>query len=130
MNDEDHSDKIWIDGPMHPDLFDGETPIREMVDLHDCGLRVYKVQCTYFVPEEQTHFVVATNDFQAEDIAWNLVGEEPTSLDTANVEEMSLDDRCNAWSHSMIVVDTVSPTARDVLVKHVSDNGLEPMKGS
>ena len=126
MSDSDQSNKIWIDGPMHPDLFDGETPIRELVDLDAFGLRVYEVECTYYVQEEQTHFVVASDASKAEDIAWERVQEEPTGMDSAEVKELGLDDKLTKWSHSLIV--STNDTARQLLVKHIEEHGCKPQE--
>ncbi len=126
MTDNDASNKVWVDGPLHPDLFDGDTPMRKMVDLDEFGLRVYKVECTYYTPEEETHFVVARDASCAEDIAWDKIDEEHTSMDNAEVTELSLDDRCTPWTPGRIKIDSKYPTARETLVKHIEEHGCKP----
>lgn len=104
------NDELWTDGSMHPDLFDGETPIREKIDLNESGLRVYRVECTYYVQEEETHFIVAHDPEYAEDLAWEKIHEEPSGMDSAEVAEMNLDDVCSTGDN---------PTARALLEDHI-----------
>jgi hypothetical protein len=118
------SEEIWLDSEMHPDLFDGETPTRKKVSLDDIGLAVFKVDLTYYEPEEETYFVVAPSYEKAEDIAWGKVARlcGSTGMDTAEVTEMKLDDNCVTWRTGLIV-NGEHKTARDLLVEHIRENG-------
>lgn len=114
------TDKFWIEGPMHPDLFDGETPTRKEVAYEDLGLMVFKVECTYYVQEEETHFVVAPSYAKAEDIAWEKIQEEQTGMDTAEVTEMELEQELVASSHTIFGGER--KTARQLLEEHLREN--------
>ena len=118
------SEKIWIDRDMYPDLFDGETPIRKEVSLDDIGLAVFKVDLTYYEPEEETYFVVAPSYGKAEDIAWERSAcSDSTGMDSAEVEKVTLDTKCVDLLGRNIEQDGATKTARDVLLKHIRENG-------
>lgn len=55
-----HEIQIWGDGPMHPDLFDGETPIRQPVTL-----RLYEVDVEYVIEEQGLVTVLARDETEA-----------------------------------------------------------------
>lgn len=117
------SEKIWIDSDMHPDLFDGDTPIRKEVSLDEIGLAVFKVDLTYYEPEQETHFVVAPSYEKAEDIAWKRAGaSDNTGMDSAEVEEVTLDTKCVDFI-GRYIGDSAGKTARDVLIEYIRDNG-------
>jgi hypothetical protein len=116
------SEKIWIDSDMHPDLFDGETPVRKEVSLDDIGLAVFKVDLTYYEPEQETHFVVAPSYAKAEDIAWERTAcSDSTGMDSAEVEEVTLDTECVDFLGRSL--ESAGKTARDILLKHIRENG-------
>lgn len=62
---------IYTDGPMHPDMFDGETPIRtkKKVDLH-----AYEVEVTWMEPDSGRVTVVAKNEDEAIEKAMEYFG--------------------------------------------------------
>lgn len=63
--------QLTIPGPLHPDLFDGETPIRVPIGL---PLKVYQVAVTYVVHENerQTVMLAARNHQEASRLALTL----------------------------------------------------------
>ena len=112
------NDKVWIDGPAHPDMFDGETPIRTPVNLEECGYKVFKVECTYYEPEKETHFIVAQTEGQAEEKAWEKICAEETHMDEADVTEMDLDQECRDFLGRNLMPNGETKTARQLLVEH------------
>lgn len=55
---------------MHPDLFGGETPIREPAGK--TNLKVYRVELVFYEPQNEQFYVVAANEDEAEQKAWDM----------------------------------------------------------
>ncbi len=66
---------IFIEGPMHPDLFDGETPIMMAVPI-DEACDVFSVGVEYSITDEEYCTVLAANEKEASDIATELFHSE------------------------------------------------------
>ena len=113
--------KVYINGPLHPDLFGNDTPIVEEVNLEDLNVKVYRVECTYYIKETQTHFVVAESAAEAENEAWELVQEEDSGMNDADTTEMSLDAHLNKWSSTIM---QEPKTARDLLLEYIKKNDV------
>lgn len=118
----------YIDGPMHPDLFDSETPIREKVSMDDIDLKVYRVILTTFVPEEHTVYVVASDEDEAEDAAWedsSIMLDTDIDMSSAEVEEIELSEKLNrAWSNKYRKEDGTYMSAEELLLQYIEENNV------
>ncbi|MDT8428521.1 MAG: hypothetical protein RQ757_07115 [Pseudomonadales bacterium] len=70
---------VAIPGPLHPDLFDGQTPIMQLVPL-DSQLKVYRLHYTVTETTNEEEEVIATSGKAAreqllEACAWNPAAE-------------------------------------------------------
>lgn len=59
---------IVVPGPLHPDLFGGETPIMTPMQV-----RVFEVHATWNEPRRERYTVVAADEEQAQAVAERLV---------------------------------------------------------
>jgi len=113
------AERVWVDGPNHPDLFDGETPIRTRIPIEEVGLKVFKVKLTWY----ETVFVVALNESDAKDKAWKKVstfGEE-TFLDHAEVKELDWEDELKDWHRNLKCKDGKTMIAKELLMQHLEE---------
>jgi hypothetical protein len=124
----DNDDTVWIDGPLHPDLFDGETPTRTAVSLDSLDTRVYKVSCTYYEPVTETHFIVSNSEEDAVQQAWAKVGgsSEDPNMDSEEVEEIGLDEPLYDYPREIKIGEIA--TAGDLLAEHLAKNGCTWVK--
>ena len=58
------TETVWIKGPMHPDLFDGETPVMQQVPVASLG-KVFIVTVEYTRSDEEEYTVMALDEDDA-----------------------------------------------------------------
>ena len=62
---------IMVPGPLHPDLFGGETPIMTAMKV-----RAFDVHATWNEPRSERYTVVAADEEQAQAVAERLVDDD------------------------------------------------------
>lgn len=84
-------DTVYIDGPLHPDLFDGETPVKVPVQA-----KHYKVDVEYSadvrVLRDGSVRLLAADRAEAERLAVETVGKGSADPDESDVEDVEVVD--------------------------------------
>lgn len=87
------AEAIMIDtGVTHPDLFDGETPIRVMADIED--VNIYAVTVSYIIPESVNVMVAANNEENAITLAIEKA-ETIADVDANDFDVASIEHKAN-----------------------------------
>lgn len=71
----EQQETIIIEGPLHPDLFGGETPIMTAVPVEEAG-RFFRVHVEYMAPADEILMVVALDANDAEKVARAIMKDE------------------------------------------------------
>lgn len=110
---------VLIKGPMHPDMFDGETPMMIAVPVEEAG-EVYTVafDAVLLIEETFCYDVMATSREEAEAVAENLLGNEGEEFDSVELTTCRL---CTPDELKRINVDEL---ARNYL-ERVQNNNME-----
>jgi hypothetical protein len=84
---------VYIKGPMHPDLFDGETPIMLAIPVSEAG-KVFEVEITYTVSGGETTTVMAVDGDDAKTAAAEWFADEfPCSHEIDYMTVRELDEK-------------------------------------
>lgn len=88
-----------VPGPMHPDLFDGETPI-----MVPTKLKAFRVQVTWVERHREAVYVLAENADQAGDKAVGIVERQECDGDEFDCDEAQAVDarKLEPWQREQL----------------------------
>ena len=106
---------------MHPDLFDGMTPIRERVVAN---VQAYKVALRYFEPVEENYYVVAESEEEAEAAAWEK-SSYTIDCNFDNCEDIEALDDDEKLNNPWFAGNDGCDTAGELVAKHLAKKEAE-----
>jgi hypothetical protein len=95
-----NTDPVCLPGPLHPDLFDGETPVMLPVKRPP---KLYRVEVIYLIPEAETCTVAAQNEQEAmshalADVKSDTDGHSYEVVDVKPLSREPSEEQLRAWS--------------------------------